>query len=80
MTIHFTWKPEWDAVRQILPRIEEKLAPFEARPHWAKLFTMPPTRLKTLYKKMSDFLELLAKYDPKGKFRNEYLNANIYSS
>jgi alditol oxidase len=80
MTIHFTWKPEWDAVRQILPKIEEKLAPFEARPHWAKLFTMPPSRLKTLYKKMPNFLELLAKYDPKGKFRNEYLNTNIYGA
>ena len=49
MTIHFTWKPEWPAVKQVLPMIEAKLAPFNARPHWAKLFTMPPSRLKQLY-------------------------------
>jgi alditol oxidase len=80
MTIHFTWKPEWAAVKQILPRIEEKLAPFNARPHWAKLFTMPPSRLKELYVKLPDFQALLEKYDPHGKFRNQYLNANIFGA
>ena len=25
MTIHFTWKPEWPAVKQLLPMIEEQL-------------------------------------------------------
>ena len=38
LAIHFTWKPEWPAVQKILPLIEAKLAPFEPRPHWAKLF------------------------------------------
>jgi xylitol oxidase len=47
--IHFTWKPDWPAVRQLLPRIEEALAPFEARPHWGKLFAMAPERLRSLY-------------------------------
>jgi alditol oxidase len=78
MAIHFTWKPEWPAVSQILPKIEERLAQFDARPHWAKLFTMPHARLKQLYAKMPDYQAVLAQYDPKGKFRNEFLNANIY--
>ncbi|HXQ98561.1 MAG TPA: D-arabinono-1,4-lactone oxidase, partial [Candidatus Limnocylindrales bacterium] len=78
MTIHFTWKPEWPAVKQVLPMIEAKLAPFNARPHWAKLFTMPPSRLKQLYWKMPDYQALLSHYDPRGKFRNEFLNTNIY--
>jgi xylitol oxidase len=47
MAIHFTWKPNWPAVREVLPMIEEKLAPFNARPHWAKLFTISPSRLNT---------------------------------
>ena len=47
MALHFTWKPEWPAVKTILPLIEEKLAPFGARPHWAKLFTIPPAQLKS---------------------------------
>jgi xylitol oxidase len=78
MAIHFTWKPEWPAVREILPQIEEKLAPFDARPHWAKLFTVPPSRLKQLYEQMPEYRALLGQYDPKGKFRNEFLNTNIY--
>jgi xylitol oxidase len=78
MAIHFTWKPEWAAVKEILPRIEEKLAPFDAKPHWAKLFTMPPARLKPLYEKLPAFQKLLQDHDPKGKFRNAFLNANIY--
>ncbi len=79
MTIHFTWKPEWPAVKQVLPLIEEQLAPFEARPHWAKLFTMAPSRLKSRYEKLADFQSLLAQYDPHGKLRNDFLNTNIYS-
>jgi xylitol oxidase len=78
MTIHFTFKPEWPAVKQLLPMIEEQLAPFDVRPHWAKLFTMPPSRLKSLYAKMPDYQDLLKQYDPSGKFRNEFLNTNIY--
>jgi alditol oxidase len=78
MALHFTWKPEWPAVRQILPQIEEKLAPFDAKPHWAKLFTVPPARLNQLYAKMPDYRGLAGQYDPKGKFRNEFLKANIF--
>jgi xylitol oxidase len=80
MTLHFTWKPEWPGVKQILPLIEEKLAPFGARPHWAKLFTMQPAHLRSRYAKMKDYQTLLAEYDPKGKFRNEFINTNIYSA
>lgn len=78
LTIHFTWKPEWPAVKRVLPMIEEQLAPFNARPHWAKLFTMAPSRLQSLYEKLPDYRELLKHYDPSGKFRNEFLNTNLY--
>jgi xylitol oxidase len=39
VTIHFTWKQDWPAVSKLLPVIEKELAPFQARPHWGKLFT-----------------------------------------
>lgn len=78
MAIHFTWKPEWPEVKKVLPLIEEKLAPFGGRPHWAKLFTMQPARLRAQYAKMEDYRALLAQYDPGGKFRNEFINTNIY--
>jgi xylitol oxidase len=58
--------------------IEQQLAPFDARPHWAKLFTMPPSRLRLLYAKLPEYQELLKHYDSRGKFRNEFLNTNIY--
>jgi alditol oxidase len=78
MTIHFTWKPEWAAVTKVLPMIEKKLAPFDARPHWAKVFTMSPRRLRSLYAKLPDYKALVGKYDPHGKFRNTFLNTNLY--
>ncbi len=80
LAIHFTWKPETPQVLDLLPQIEEKLAPFDARPHWAKLFTVPPPRLKALYEKMADFQGLLNQHDPKGKFRNQFIQHNIFSA
>ena len=79
MTIHFTWKPEWTAVKAVLPMIEEQLLPFDARPHWAKLFTMTPSRLQSQYVKLPEYRALLQHYDPSGKARNEYLNHNIFA-
>ncbi len=80
VAIHFTWKPDWTAVKNVLPMIEKELAPFNARPHWGKLFTMSPSRLKSLYEKLPDFQKLIKEYDPKGKFRNEFLDTNVYAS
>ncbi len=80
VAIHFTWKQDWPAVRKLLPVIEKELVPFRARPHWGKLFTTSPAELKDIYNKMPEFVELGKKYDPQGKFRNEYLNKNIFSS
>jgi xylitol oxidase len=79
-TIHFTWKPDWPTVSKLLPVIERELAPFNPRPHWAKLFTISPADLRRSYRKMSDFVELSNRYDPQGKFRNDYLNRNIFSA
>lgn len=80
LAIHFTWKPEWPAVRAILPKIEAALAPFDPRPHWGKLFTMPPAELDSRYNRLADFKALVSRYDPQGKFRNEFLSANLYAS
>ena len=64
MALHFTWKPEWPAVKEILPLIEAKLAPFAVRPHWAKLFTIPPAQIQAQYPRLGDYRTLVAKYDP----------------
>jgi xylitol oxidase len=79
VTLHFTWKPDWPAVRALLPVIEKELAPFKARPHWGKLFTMSPAQLRSVYgERLTEFAELANKFDPKGKFRNDFLNTNIF--
>ncbi len=75
---HFTWRKDWPAVGRLLPLIEAQLAPFEARPHWAKLFTMSPERLQPLYPRLPDFQKLLRSYDPQGKFRNTFLDTYIF--
>ena len=78
VAIHFTWQQDWPAVRAVLPEIEKALTPFDVRPHWGKLFTIDPAVLRSRYKKMPEFAELAKKFDPLGKFRNEFLNTYIF--
>lgn len=78
VAIHFTWQQDWEAVRKLLPLIEKELAPFNGRPHWGKLFTMESSRLAAVYEKLPDFRLLLMQYDPHGKFRNEFLERNVF--
>jgi xylitol oxidase len=76
--IHFTWKQDWPAVQKVLPLIEERLVPLACRPHWGKLFTMPPERIAPLYEKLADFRALCERFDPRGKFRNEFVDKFIF--
>ena len=78
LAIHFTWKQDWPSVSKVLPMIERELAPFDVRPHWGKLFTVPSAQLQQRYEKCAEFKRLVAQYDPRGKFRNEFLTANLY--
>ena len=80
LAIHFTWKPEEPVVRKILPEIEAALMPFAARPHWGKIFEMPASYIQGQYPAMAQFRQLAAEFDPKGKFRNDYLNRNLFAS
>lgn len=80
VAIHFTWKQDWPAVSKLLPLIEKELSSFNVRPHWGKLFTVAPTVLASRYEKMQDFKNMVATYDPTGKFRNEFLNMNLYGN
>lgn len=80
VAIHFTWKQDWPAVSKLLPVIEKELAPFNPRPHWGKLFTISPGLLEKRYEKLPEFRELAAQMDPKGKFRNAFLNLNVFKA
>ncbi|HXW08213.1 MAG TPA: FAD-binding protein [Vicinamibacterales bacterium] len=78
VAIHFTWKQDWPAVAARMQVIEQELAPFQARPHWGKLFTISPALLRSRYEKLADFRKQIAIYDPQGKFRNEFLQKHLY--
>ena len=78
VAIHFTWKQDWPVVRALLPIIERELAPFHVRPHWGKLFTISPDQLKAAYEKLPEFVQLAKKFDPHAKFRNDFLNKNVF--
>lgn len=78
--LHFTWKPEQEAVERLLPVIEGKLAPLAARPHWGKLFHADAAALAPLYPKFSDFKALAQRLDPEHKFRNGFLDRKVFGA
>jgi xylitol oxidase len=78
VAFHFTWQPDWEAVRRVLPTIEAAIAPFQPRPHWGKLFTMAPETVRASYERLPQFAALLERHDPTGTFRNAFLNRNIF--
>jgi len=67
--LHFTWKPDTEAVMPVVAAIEHALAPFEPRPHWGKVFSQPGH-----YERMKEFAGLVAGYDPNGKFGNDFVD------
>ncbi|WAX77238.1 FAD-binding protein [Streptomyces sp. KMM 9044] len=70
---HFTWVADTPAVLPVVRRLEEALAPFEARPHWGKVFTTPAAKLRALYPRLGDFRALARSLDPAGKFSNAFV-------
>jgi xylitol oxidase len=73
VALHFTWLPDWEAVQQVLPALEDALAPFEPRPHWGKLSTMSAEDVQSRYPRLPEFRDLLSRFDPAGKFRNAFV-------
>ena len=80
VAIHFTWKQDWPAVKALLPVFEKELGPFQVRPHWGKLFTISAADLHARYQRLPEFVETCKRYDPHGKFRNEFLDRNIFGN
>jgi alditol oxidase len=75
--IHFTWKPDQDAVEGALVAVEAALAPFEARPHWGKVFLAGAAEIAPLYPRHADFAALVERLDPRGAFRNAWLETHV---
>src|SRR5215204_5782763 len=77
VAIHFTWKPEQEAVEDVLVQLESSLARFEARPHWGKLFDAKAAAIAPLYERLPDFVRLAERLDPRGAFRNSWLETRV---
>jgi xylitol oxidase len=75
--IHFTWKRDQEAVERAVAELERVLAPFGARPHWGKLFLAEAPLIAPLYERLPDFRELCARLDPRGAFRNQWLERHL---
>jgi xylitol oxidase len=65
VALHFTWVRDQPAVEAALAEIQAALAPFDPRPHWGKVFTMPPPRVPELRR-------LATELDPDGIFANDF--------
>jgi xylitol oxidase len=75
VAFHFTFRRDDDAVTAVLPRIDEALAPFDARPHWGKVTSMDPARLGEVYPRLDEFRAVADEVDPAGRFRNPFLRS-----
>lgn len=74
VAFHFTWIKDAAAVAPAVAAIEERLAPFGARPHWGKVFAMAPEVVAERYPRLRDAAALARARDPRGVFRNEMLD------
>ncbi|MGX1366549.1 xylitol oxidase [Streptomyces canus] len=73
VALHFTWIEDTAAALPVVRRLEEALAPFDARPHWGKVFTTPAGVLRELYPRLGDFRKLARELDPGAKFANAFV-------
>jgi xylitol oxidase len=73
VAVHFTWIADTAAVLPVVRRVEAALDAFGARPHWGKVFTVPPAVLRERYPRLDDFATLAGELDSAGKFANAFV-------
>jgi len=77
VTFHFTWRAGGDgddnaAVSGAIRTVEAALGPFTPRPHWGKVFHSDDFSPAAAYEMYDDFIDLVARLDPHGVFRNPW--------
>ncbi|KAJ3843316.1 gulonolactone oxidase Lgo1 [Lentinula raphanica] len=63
--------------KRLFEGFENILSKHKGRPHWAKAHKVGPEEFKNLYPHFRDFLQVLHTVDPKGLFRNEYMQRHF---
>jgi xylitol oxidase len=77
VALHFTWQLAPEEVLRAVADLERVLAPFGARPHWGKVFLAGAAELAPLYERHADFVGLVQRMDPRGAFRNAWLERHV---
>jgi FAD/FMN-containing dehydrogenases len=77
--LHFTWRRDQAGVEAALVYVEAALEPFDARPHWGKVFLDADGRVASLYPRMPEFRALAERYDPRGVFLNAFLERHVFA-
>ncbi|MBN9099125.1 MULTISPECIES: D-arabinono-1,4-lactone oxidase [unclassified Pseudonocardia] len=72
--LHFTWIADAARVAPVVAEVERVLEPFAARPHWGKVFSTDPGRVRELWPHLPEAAAYLRQNDPTGTFRNELLD------
>jgi xylitol oxidase len=80
LAIHFTWRRDPAAVDAVLQIVEPELLALGARPHWGKVFRSGAQQAAGCYPMLSQFAELAERFDPRHAFRNEWLDAHVFSA
>lgn len=75
--IHFTWRREPEVVERLLAALEVALGPFAPRPHWGKTFLAGAATITDRYERLPDFARLAERLDPRGAFRNDWLERHV---
>ncbi|MYW44460.1 FAD-binding protein [Streptomyces sp. SID161] len=73
VALHFTWVRDEAAVLPVVRRLEEVLMPFGPRPHWGKVYGIPPAVLRGRYPRLARFRALVRSLDPGGTFTNAFV-------
>jgi len=72
--IHFTWIDDAEAVAPAVLAVERELAPYDARPHWGKVFSTDPDVVRSLYPRSAEFAALRSRLDPEGVFASTFVD------
>ena len=80
VALHFTWIADEVAVAPVVAAVEQALTPFDARPHWGKVFSTPPRVVTEHYERWADFTALMRRFDPDGVLRNDLLREYLARS
>ena len=77
LAIHFTWISDASAVLPVVEAVESALTPFAPRPHWGKVFAVPPATVASRYPRLGEMAALVTEHDPDRVFSNDMSDRHV---